>query len=829
MHAGAVLSKLMLRMLDPERKVRDALALLLKATVFPNLPVTAMAPFAGMMTVHVRSALTHLQPSVRSSALSYLDLLVRFYPSLLPPPFCDQVLGCYEELLKEEHILTRRLQLLESLVRFLGATRALYHAQTRPVIAAWEHHWGGRFGVGQQEASEPSSLHAYNSLRPPSLIAPSICQPEADAAHVEGEAISGRNLDGELRSEEERHMAMAATLVSAVLATWQELAQESASMSAPEELALRCMLLAVQALQFLLLPSSSRSLARLVAGEPAQLRRRSFTSKMDEVAAGHKLEGHGADVEEHFLPMLLQRLLPAFPIAAPSEAVPLKVQEDIISINIRICEVMEPFLAYGRDRDNGPQAWHQRLMDFYQAALQGTMMPSKGLAQAVEEAHSGDHHWRALLPCFPRFLSHASASQGLKLLEVVHPGASADRHGFSLQAFTAVYEASRPSSATRRACLLTMRCILMQEPASKVPTDMLRRWMQSLPRLLWELKDLHSSTSEMVLRLLLHLGRSAADCSPLASSFTSLQSSLVPFFGTFVQGEDVSAVTTIRIIEVVHRSFCQDRLGPALHLSFILTLLLDRRPDREEPAANAREKDQSYKAIEVSKVCSTIPCNRMNLMEEELQNLEMFDGTREEKKWMAVVEAACSSLVHVGDDQLLVELLTPALSKELTGTLKLKVKYAMLRALAAISWRASKGPNRLETGSLPAALLDTLLPTLTSFCASVFQGAEIDKKDEHGRHRLLRPCLALLTTFPSLLAPMLACLAHTVNPADHATCMVWLVQQKLLEKHLQLQEQIFEAALQALEEHAKSAEEEALKEQVVRLRILWELLLGRLN
>eukprot|EP00850_Spirogloea_muscicola_P024555 SM001046S14178 [mRNA] locus=s1046:559:2085:+ [translate_table: standard] len=196
MHAGVVLSKLVLRMLDPERKVRDALALLLKATVFPNLPVTAMAPFAGMMTVHIRSALTHLQPSVRSSALSYLDLLVRFYPSLLPPLFCDQVLGWYDELLKEEHTLTSRLQLLESLVRFLGATRALYHAQTRPVIAAREHHWGGRFGVGQQEASQPLSLHAYNSLHPPFLIAPSICQPEADAAPVESDAISGRELDG---------------------------------------------------------------------------------------------------------------------------------------------------------------------------------------------------------------------------------------------------------------------------------------------------------------------------------------------------------------------------------------------------------------------------------------------------------------------------------------------------------------------------------------------------------------------------------------------------------------------------------------------------------
>lgn len=104
-----------------------------------------------------------------------------------------------------------------------------------------------------------------------------------------------------------------------------------------------------------------------------------------------------------------------------------------------------------------------------------------------------------------------------------------------MQAFTKVFQSSKSHSVIKLSCLSSMAEILLAKGGEvDVPMQFKKQWLQSLPRLLWELKHTHVSVTQAVLRMLLYIGRSAPEGSSLADEFSALQPHMIPFFCSFI-------------------------------------------------------------------------------------------------------------------------------------------------------------------------------------------------------------------------------------------------------------------------------------------------------
>jgi pre-rRNA-processing protein IPI1 len=91
-----VLAALAPRCSDGDKAVRGALQSLLRAAVLPGLGAGQVAPFMPLLMAHVGSALTHLEPAVRTDALALLDALMDTVPALLvggAAPASDAAVG----------------------------------------------------------------------------------------------------------------------------------------------------------------------------------------------------------------------------------------------------------------------------------------------------------------------------------------------------------------------------------------------------------------------------------------------------------------------------------------------------------------------------------------------------------------------------------------------------------------------------------------------------------------------------------------------------------------------------------------------------------------
>ncbi|CAM6103500.1 unnamed protein product [Calypogeia fissa] len=225
-----------------------------------------------------------------------------------------------------------------------------------------------------------------------------------------------------------------------------------------------------------------------------------------------------------------------------------------------------------------------------------------------------------------------------------------------------------------------------------VPSEFQTLWLRSLPKLLWELKHLHSNVSQAVLEMLLYIGRSSAEGSALAESYTGLQQAMVPFFCTFLPSKqkdetrcsygpfiklpqsrqelaadllyfytkfsplflkvlaqcslcpDLDVAISIRIVELLQRAFCRGDIGLGEHLSFLFTLLVGhvhsqgdssfRKPPPETDAASASAYDE---------------------------DLEL----KIRQRHSAITGVVCACLAQFGDGNIVLSLLGPSIKAEL--------------------------------------------------------------------------------------------------------------------------------------------------------------------
>ncbi|XP_068670358.1 testis-expressed protein 10-like [Montipora foliosa] len=79
---GSVMKKVAEKMTDSEPSVRQSLLLFL-CFVFPMIPQERMAPFSSLILAHLSCAMTHIYDDIQHDSLSFLELCLRYFPSLL--------------------------------------------------------------------------------------------------------------------------------------------------------------------------------------------------------------------------------------------------------------------------------------------------------------------------------------------------------------------------------------------------------------------------------------------------------------------------------------------------------------------------------------------------------------------------------------------------------------------------------------------------------------------------------------------------------------------------------------------------------------------------
>ncbi|GAB2232317.1 hypothetical protein Droror1_Dr00011349 [Drosera rotundifolia] len=304
--------------------------------------------------------------------------------------------------------------------------------------------------------------------------------------------------------------------------------------------------------------------------------------------------------EKHALQQLpslpLEKLFTVFPITSKAQ---LSEKEDdrYLILNIKISEIF-----FDLSRLNCPPVFLEKFLDFIESLLSREFSSVTRSQKVLYEKHMP-----TLLACLP------------ELLKVVDYGWKARL----LQAYTTVFRGSSPQSATKVACVTVAEELLVPHKQNSLNLDVddqetwghVLTWMRELPMLLIYLGDIQTSTSEVVIRLLVQLGRFGFSSPYLAEEYDNLQFLLQEFFvkqnnadtnyGPFLRlpkdsqelcvsclyffsfldrrlleclascclSQDLEPYILLRIVEVLHSAYKAGHVLMADHISFFITLV----------------------------------------------------------------------------------------------------------------------------------------------------------------------------------------------------------------------------------------------------------------
>ncbi|KAG0590671.1 hypothetical protein KC19_1G118100 [Ceratodon purpureus] len=763
MHAMAIVEKLSPRITDYDKAVRQTLLLLLRTTILPGLPQGMMAPLVPGLMAHVSSAMTHLVMDVRASACSFLDLLVQHYPDLVVSSFSGQIVQHYVDLLGKGGVsgqaVNRVGDVLSSLVNFLTSLKT--SISTQPLGAATNgtrsHCWGQKYTASKQMGTtELRALHGHNSRRPNGylgLLGRRVEHGFESGLRKDGQAMgTGAGQQTGVASKRIQNtgvqgqvIVMAAPLVPVLIDCWADCAPTVCAGPMPDAVNLRCMVSITQALSLLFQCFSLEGSAR-------GLCKSSFSSYF---VTGEEDWEMRIWMRQHFLSGLQKHVLAAFPVAAPSIRLPAKVEEDLVALNVGICEVML-YLIVPPHKETENKIEHYAsvvTLQYYESALYGMMLPSSEMAAGVVDSKLAEPHLKLLISHLPVLLSCITHDWIIRLL----------------QAFTKVFESSKAHSAIKLSCLSAMAEILLSQGDGgkvDVPLQFQKQWMQALPRLLWELKHTHVSVTQAVLQMLLHIGRSAPEGSTLSEEYAALQPHMIPFFCTFLASsksegkclfgpfvklsrecqelavdtmcywrnfsspflkamahccvsDEVSLEVAIRVVEVFQNVFMRGSSGLAEHLSFLVTLLAGHTTAQagREALAGVLSCKARIKSISESGIL----------------------GETIVRRKIALAGVVCSSLTQLGDCNLVLYLLGPSIQKELVRFPSFDSVHSFLCAVAVLST-----DKRSDSSDLPEALRTIIPQCVAEFLIAFFKCESLAGGDAYSMV-LQRPCFLLLS------------------------------------------------------------------------------------
>ncbi|KAH7284348.1 hypothetical protein KP509_34G050100 [Ceratopteris richardii] len=420
---------------------------------------------------------------------------------------------------------------------------------------------------------------------------------------------------------------------------------------------------------------------------------------------------HQSWIKEHLLPFLHRQLIAPFPIQAPLINLPKEMGEPLLLLNLSVFEAAMYIIIAGSSIYVEQYAI-SKLLNYFVDILNGQMLSFLGLSVGNFDKASEAAYLRRVLPFLPWLLLHIDREYQLRILT----------------AFTNLFKSCKPTSKLKHLCLACIVKILQQsnrvEEQACHGTFMVdifsfqKQWLQMLPMLLWELKENHCSTSLAVLKVLHYLGHTAPQCSLLAQEYMSLQPTLIPFFSTSYPSKSKNAARrlygpflklpficqemaldllfyydkfstaflraiayclctelqvdlVVRCLEVIQAVYRRGSIQLSDYLSFIFTVLL------ESASTEGRSKEENYK------------------------HDSRMDTAKSYKRQRIIVGALCSCLLQIGDQRLVLHLLSPLICSSVAASPPPIVSFGLIQIINVL--------GTFETGlCVPKSLFDSL-------------------------------------------------------------------------------------------------------------------------
>ncbi|XP_038905558.1 uncharacterized protein LOC120091545 isoform X1 [Benincasa hispida] len=222
-------------------------------------------------------------------------------------------------------------------------------------------------------------------------------------------------------------------------------------------------------------------------------------------------KGSDTQLEGTISSALLKKLLSVFPLN-PLHHISEKDHDRLLTVNIVITEIF----LHSVKCIKPPNAILETFLEFIESVLLGKIVSETQSRKVVREKHV-----LPLLPFIPELIAQVENTWKFRLL----------------QGFTHAFKDCHPESSLKLACLHVVEELLIPTGElswidASCPEIVEHRvaWIRELPSLLILLGDSYPSCSEVVLRLLLHVGQASFLNSPLKWEYDNTQHPLQEFY-----------------------------------------------------------------------------------------------------------------------------------------------------------------------------------------------------------------------------------------------------------------------------------------------------------
>uniref|UniRef100_A0A9I9CWU2 Pre-rRNA-processing protein Ipi1 N-terminal domain-containing protein n=1 Tax=Cucumis melo TaxID=3656 RepID=A0A9I9CWU2_CUCME len=293
-----------------------------------------------------------------------------------------------------------------------------------------------------------------------------------------------------------------------------------------------------------------------------------YGSENGKVESHSPCKGSDTRLEGTISSALLKKLLSVFPLN-PLHHISEKDHDRLLTLNVIITEIF----LHSIKCINPPIAILETFLEFIESVMLGKIVSGTHSRKVVREKHV-----LPLLPFIPELIAQAENTWKFRLLENLENHIHQLKY---LQAFTHAFKDCHPESSLKLACLhVVEELIIPTGELSCIDTSFPEivehrvAWIRELPLLLILLGDNYPSCSEVVLRLLLHVGQASFLNSALKWEYDNTQHPLQEFYHTSsAEGPELQPETVFRIIEVLHSAYKVGHIQIADYISFCATLL----------------------------------------------------------------------------------------------------------------------------------------------------------------------------------------------------------------------------------------------------------------
>jgi len=607
-----------------------------------------------------------------------------------------------------------------------------------------------------QEKDKLGPLHGYKSVLPKKISAVGIENIVENGISVLVECLQA--------------------LVPVLLEGWAECAPSVCSVPTPDSACLECMVCILQGLSLVF-----KCMRRMETYDSSELSAGTTSAIQIEVAMQKWVKS--------MLPFLIHRLLTLFPLS-PSLQCSQKVQERFVTLNTGICEIALEITNWV-----GINCLPiERILQFMENSLEGQMLPA--YSKRVFEKHVV-----SLVPFIPSLIPNVTLEWKERLLK----------------AFTRAFAQCNANSTMKLSCLSSIEDMLFHDVQDSLLLVFQREWVNLLPKLLWELRHDNPNTSKAVLKVLLHIGRSAPVNSKLHAEYTELQPMFMPFFSmhlstcrnkvkvvygpfvklpkdcqelavdsiyyysnfslTFLESlarcciyHQLDLSIMIRIIQVLQVSFCKGHIKMADQLNFLLTLIVSCKDNHDNPLVSSESKESE------TALCLGFA------------------------RYKAVTRIVCLCLSDMGDESLVLHLVQPTIFQELAHNPPLDITCALLRVVVVLSSKMMR---------LPIEFIDVFPQYIYHYMINIscdyMMNEETQQLKVRCRYYIL-PCIFLFSRNEKLTSLVFKLLESSASEGSesqsehlqHLCAVLWVVIQIYKNKSLNYRLSVCESSTQTI-------------------------------